>query len=118
MKALFVVLFFLMTAFAAAAADGPCVVEGRGHFQIRTGTGGLFGIFGHDHLIEAKRIEGCAAVDAADLKRSSIKLTFTTADIRVTDPGESEGDRAKVQEDQRVAVPRIHFRLKSGAMGT
>jgi polyisoprenoid-binding protein YceI len=95
----------LMTVFAAA--DGPCVVPGRGHFQITTGTSGLFGAFAHEHLIEAEKIEGCANVDANDLARSSIKLTFTTASIRVKDPKENAGDRAKVQETMERDVLQV-----------
>jgi polyisoprenoid-binding protein YceI len=128
MKFRFVVVWILITAASAAAADGPCIVPGRGHFQIRTGTSGLFGVFGHDHLIEAQKIEGCAVVDGADPRRSSIKLTFTAADIRVTDPKESASERAKVQEtmDKDVLAvtdhPRILFEStaieRSGAADT
>jgi polyisoprenoid-binding protein YceI len=89
---------WLLLMTTALAADGPCVVSGRGHFQIQTGTSGLFGAFAHEHQIEAEKIEGCAVVDSNDLTRSSIKLTFTTANIKVKDPKESPGDRAKVQE--------------------
>src|SRR5437867_288644 len=97
MKTGLVILLCLIATSSGFAAAGPCVVPGRGHFQIYTGTSGLFGAFAHDHLIEAKKIEGCAAIDAKDLTHSSIKLIFTTADIRVLDPKEIK-DRAKVQE--------------------
>src|SRR5262245_33769778 len=92
-----VILFTLSLSTAAAAADGPCVIPGRGHFYIHVGAGGLFGAFAHDHLIEAQRIEGCAVIDPNDLTHSSIKLTFSTADMRGHDPKESAKDRAKVQ---------------------
>jgi polyisoprenoid-binding protein YceI len=95
-----VVIFLLPTA--ASAAHGPCIVPGRGHFYIRTGTAGLFGAFAHDHQIEAKNISGCA-----DLVHSSIKLVFTTADIKVMDPKESESTRAKIQATMEREVLRI-----------
>jgi polyisoprenoid-binding protein YceI len=102
MKAVMAVLIALAVvgsiAGSAAGTEKACVVEGRGHFHIRTDAGGLFGAFAHEHLIEAQKIEGCAAIDSSDLMRSSIKLTFKTANIRVMDPKESESTRSKVQE--------------------
>ena len=79
------------------AADGPCVIAGRGHFYIHTGTAGLFGAFAHDHLIEAQKVEGCAMVDSKETANSSIKLVFPTASLRVNDPKESVGNKAKIQ---------------------
>jgi polyisoprenoid-binding protein YceI len=107
MKALLPILFILAVAGNAIGAEGPCVVSGGGHFYIHTGTAGLFGAFAHEHLIEAKRVEGCAAIDLKDLTHSSIKLTFTTADIQVLDPKESVKDRAEVQETMRTEVLRV-----------
>src|SRR5439155_9280486 len=97
------------------AQNGPCVVPGRGHFQIHVGTSGLFGGFAHDHLIEAQKFEGCAAIDSKDLTHSSIKLNFVTAAVRVIDPKESAQDRMKVQKTMETEVlsisdhPRIMF---------
>lgn len=107
MKTSVIVLFALILAVNAFGADGPCIVEGRGHFQIRTGTGGLFGAFAHDHLIEVQKITGCATLNPADLTRSSIKLVFTTASLRVLDPKESATDRAKIQKNMEMDVLRI-----------
>jgi len=107
MKVLLPILFSLASSAVAVAADGPCIVPGRGHFYIHTGTGGLFGAFAHEHLIEAQKMEGCASIESGNLTRSSIKLTFTTADIRVLDPKESASDRAKVQSTMETEVLRI-----------
>jgi polyisoprenoid-binding protein YceI len=101
------IILFALFASTAFAADGPCVVEGRGHFQIRTGTGGLFGAFAHDHLIEVRKIDGCATLNPTDLTRSSIKLVFTTAGLHVLDPKESPTDRAKIQSNMETDVLRI-----------
>jgi polyisoprenoid-binding protein YceI len=106
-RAALTVLFGIAVMSFPAATEGPCVVPGRGHFHVRTGTGGLFGAFAHDHLIEAQGIEGCAQLDANDAARSSIKLTFRTADIRVMDPKESSSDRAKVQKTMEAEVLRV-----------
>src|SRR5262245_116285 len=107
MQKLPIILCALAVAGNAFGVDGPCVVDGRGHFQIHTGTGGLFGAFAHDHLIEAQKITGCATLDPADLTRSSIKLVFTTAGLRVLDPRESATDRAKIQTNMEMDVLRI-----------
>ena len=100
-------LFTLGLSTSARSAEGPCVIPGRGHFYMHVGAGGLFGAFAHDHLIEAQKIEGCAVIDSNDLTHSSIKLTFSTADIRVLDPKESAKDRAKVQTTMETEVLRV-----------
>ena len=110
-----IVLFCLGIATSAFGANGPCVVQDRGHFQIHTKTSGLFGAFGDEHLIQAKRIEGCAVVDPTDVTRSSIKLSFATEAIRVIDPKQDSKDRAKIQKTMETEVlgiqqyPQITF---------
>src|SRR2546425_1146197 len=89
------------------AAEGPCVIPGRGHFQVHVGTGGLFGAFAHNHLIQSERITGCAMLDQKDLTRSSIKVEFPASAIRVVDPKESAKDRAEVQKTMETEVLRI-----------
>ena len=88
-------------------AAGPCVIPGRGHFQIHVGTGGLFGAFAHEHLIQAETITGCAAVESSDLTRSSIRLEFPAAAVRVIDPKASVKDRAEVQKTMETDVLRV-----------
>ena len=105
MKHLCLALLFVFIATADAAAQGSCVVPGRSHFQIHVGTGGLFGSFAHDHLIEAQNIDGCATIDTTNLAHSSVKLTFS--DLRVLDPKESAKDRAEVQRTMDTEVLRI-----------
>ena len=117
-------LFVFAMAGKSYAAEGPCVMPNRGHFQIHTGTSGLFGAFAHDHLIEAKSVEGCATIDSQNPAKSSIKLTFTTANIKVVDPKESPEDRAKVQKTMETDVlrvsefPRITFESSAVEKGT
>jgi len=103
----FLLLAGLLIATGGFAADGPCVVSGRGHFQVHVGTAGLFGSFAHNHLIEAEKISGCAAIDSQDPGRSSVKLEFETNGLRVIDPKESEKDRAEVQKNMENEVLRI-----------
>ena len=102
---LLLLVFFLATI-SADAADRACVVPGRGHFRINVGSAGLFGAFGHDHLVEATKIEGCATVDEKDLAHSSIALNFPTAEIRVLDPKEPK-DRPEVQKTMETEVLEV-----------
>jgi polyisoprenoid-binding protein YceI len=100
-------IIFVLTTISASAADRACVVPERGHFRINVGTGGLFGAFAHDHLIEATKIEGCAQIDTKDLAHSSIALTFPASAIRVLDPKEDAKDRAEVQKTMETEVLAI-----------
>jgi polyisoprenoid-binding protein YceI len=120
-------LFLIAALFAGQAVqaqNGPCVIAGRGYFRIHVGTGGLFGAFAHDHLIEAGKVEGCAALDANNLTRSSIKLSFPASSVRVVDPNESEKDRAAVQQNMENDVlmiskyPRVVFESTSIELGS
>ena len=101
-------LISLGTVFSGAlAAETACIVPGRGFFRVHAGAGGLFGAFAHDHLIEAGKIEGCADVDLQNLAQSSVKLSFSAAELRVVDPKESAEDRAKVQKTMEAEVLRV-----------
>src|SRR5215468_217831 len=107
MKLTLLILTQLLVASNAFASSGACVLPGRGHFQIHVGTAGLFGAFAHNHLIEAEKISGCAAMDPRDPTHSSIKLDFPASNIRVMDPKDSEKDRAEVQKTMETEVLRI-----------
>src|SRR5436853_3250669 len=74
MKRLILVLLIILTADNSPSAEGPCMIPGRGYFRIHVGTGGMFGAFAHDHLIEAQKMEGCATIDPGGFAHSSIKL--------------------------------------------
>jgi len=89
------------------ATEQHCIVPGQGHFRIHVGTGGLFGSLGHEHSIDAQKVAGCATIDSNDVAHSSVKLEFSTADIRVIDPGESEKARAEVQKTMETQVLRV-----------
>jgi len=104
LSAIFVSLLFAGPLYRQS---GPCVVPGRGFFRIHVGSGGLFGAFAHNHLIEAQKTEGCAAIDSKYLTHSSIKLVFPTASVRVIDPDESAKDRASVQQTMETEVLRV-----------
>jgi polyisoprenoid-binding protein YceI len=123
MNRFILIIAALFAVQAVQAQNGLCVIPGRGYFRVHVGTGGLFGAFAHDHLIEAQKVEGCAVMDAKDLTHSSIKLTFPAAGVRVMDPNESEKDRATVQQNMENDVlmvskfPRIVFESTSVELG-
>jgi polyisoprenoid-binding protein YceI len=104
---LFIALACLTLYGTVASAEKACLVPGRGQFSIFANAGGLFGPFAHDHTIAAQKIEGCATIDPQNLSRSSVKLTFSTANVRVLDPKESADDRAKVQKTMETEVLQI-----------
>src|SRR5262249_25963542 len=91
-------LLTLAISISLRAQSGPCVVPGRGHFQVHVGTAGLFGVFAHDHLIESQKTEGCVKLDAKDIANSSVRLVFAASGMKVLDPSESAKDRATVQQ--------------------
>jgi len=107
MKRILFTLACLLTPVSFTAQSGPCVIPGRSHFQIKVGTGGLFGAFGHDHVIEAQKIEGCVKLDPKNPTMSSLKLTFQASGIRVLDPSDSAKDRASVQQTMETEVLRV-----------
>ena len=107
MKRILLILAVMLIATMVFGADGPCVIPGRGHFQIHVGAAGLFGAFAHNHLIESEKITGCATIDSKDVTHSSIKLEFPGAGIRVMDPDEKPADRAEVQKNMETEVLRI-----------
>ena len=57
MKRVLFILANMLASTCIIAADGPCVIPGRGYFQIHVGTAGLFWTFAHNHLIEAERLK-------------------------------------------------------------
>jgi polyisoprenoid-binding protein YceI len=108
MKRMLFIFACLLAPISFHAQGSPCVIPGRGHLQIHVGTGGIFGGFAHDHLIEAQKIEGCIRLDSKDPTLSSVKLTLASSGIRVLDPSESAKDRAAVQHTMESEVLQIN----------
>lgn len=64
---------------------------------VQVGKGGLFSFAGHDHEIVAPASEGQVALDRADIARSSVRLVFDAAALKVTGKGEPAEDVPEVQ---------------------
>src|SRR5262245_36639007 len=109
-KLLFILSLYV-AAFPAGAVAEPfenvCLLPGRASFRVYVDSGGIFGVFVHDHVIEATKMEGCASVDLQSPAQSSVNLKFATAELRVLDPKESQEDREKVQKTMETEVLRV-----------
>ena len=79
------------------------------------GSGGVFSAFGHDYLIEATEIKGCATIDSENIENSSVNLTFASAGVKVLDPKHRK-DIPEVQKEMETNVlavsefPTIQFK--------
>jgi polyisoprenoid-binding protein YceI len=79
--------------------------QSREDFQIQPGTsvtvrvdkGGVFSFAGHEHEVIAPAIEAQIALDRVDLTRSSVRLVFDAAAMKVTGKGEPAADVPEVQ---------------------
>jgi polyisoprenoid-binding protein YceI len=96
-----------LIASALAEPENVCLIPGRASFRVYVDSGGIFGVFAHDHVIEAAKVEGCASVDLQNPAQSSVSLKFAAAELRVLDPKESPEDREKVQKTMETEVLRV-----------
>lgn len=99
-------LLVALHAWAQGREEERCIVAGESVFTILVGRSGLFGLFGHDHVIEAQDIDGCAVIDPAGVG-STVTLRFPAAGLRVVDPDASAEDRDEVQEKMEDDVLEI-----------
>lgn len=100
-----------------AAATTYTVVESKSSVRIHVGKSGAFSFAGHKHEVQAP-VSGAVIADSANLKASSVTLTFATAKMRVVAEGEPQGDAPKVEEAMHgpkvLDVPRFpEIRFKS-----
>ena len=90
----------------ALAQQEACVVDGESSFRIFVGKSGLFRVFGHDHVIEARQIDACARIDPSG-RGGSVTLRIPTEGLEVVDPGASDQDRADVRKTMQEEVLEI-----------
>ena len=83
---------------AGAAARAFAIDPLRSRVVVHVGKGGLFKFAGHEHEVVAPLREGEVVADASDLTRSSVRLAFDAAALRLEGEGETPGDVAKIQE--------------------
>lgn len=91
------------------------VVAEKSRMTVHVGTAGLFKMFGHEHQIEVRRIEGRVDWDAEAPASSRFVLEIDASSLTVADEELSEKDRAQVQSDMETKAlalsenPRIVF---------
>lgn len=83
---------------AALVLAGTYAVDpARCSVAIHVGRSGLFKFAGHAHEVVAGHCDGEVVAVPEDLGRSSVRLSFDAASLRVSEKGEPEGDAQKVQ---------------------
>ena len=98
-KALAVAL--VLTGPLSLVAAGPrtfTVEPDRSRAMIAVGKSGAFSFAGHTHEVEAPLTSGTVRLDPDTASRSTVRLEFSAAKLRVTGKGESPDDVPKVQE--------------------
>jgi len=94
----FALAFLVMLSTAAAAEARSYEVDpSRSEFTVLVLRSGLFKFAGHMHEIAAPLTSGEVLADADHLERSSVRLVFDAAALRVTGRGEPAEDVPKVQ---------------------
>jgi len=89
----------------------------RSRVVVHVGKAGLFRFAGHEHDVVAPLREGEIVADTSDLARSSVRLDFDAAALRVEAGDEPPADTPKVQQTMTgtgvldaARFPRIIFR--------
>jgi polyisoprenoid-binding protein YceI len=80
------------------AGEAYLVDPAASEVLVQVGKAGLFKFAGHTHEVAAPIAEGRIEADAVDLSRSSVRLVFQAAALRVIGRGEPPEDVPKVQE--------------------
>jgi polyisoprenoid-binding protein YceI len=97
-RVLALVLLQSVGASAAPSAHQYKIDVAASRMVIHVGKTGLFRFAGHEHEIVAPVRSGTATVDADHIERSSVEMTFSAAQLRVTGRGEPPKDVPKVQQ--------------------
>jgi polyisoprenoid-binding protein YceI len=91
------VVLSLTPALVAGAPAHYAVVSDSSALTVHVGRAGLLKFAGHEHEVVTSAIEGEIVADSGDLARSSVRLRFAAAGLRVSGKGEPEKDLPKVQ---------------------
>jgi polyisoprenoid-binding protein YceI len=69
----------------------------RSSVVINVGKSGLMSFAGHEHVVRTSQVEGEVLAVAEDLARSTVRLSFAAAALKVQEQGEPAGDAPKVE---------------------
>lgn len=112
------ILAVFITVFVqiAAAQSAPIDVA-RSTLTVSVEKAGFFSAFGHNHTIAAPIRSG-----AIDLEKRTVELTFAARDMKVTDEGVKDSERAEIERTMKSEkvldverFPEIHFHSTSVA---
>lgn len=81
------------------------VDPGQGMFRVETARGGLFGVFAHDHLVEASRYAGEIRFDPDAPERASVWVEVPAEALTVRDPGVKRDVLRKIESTMK--SPRV-----------
>jgi len=116
-------LFRLGSAPASPASPAEYAIDPfRSRIEVKTGSSGIFGVFGHDHRLMVQRLSGTVTVDAGDLSHSTVDLEIDAGSLAVVDD-ESQEDRPEIEKEMNERVlesarfPRITFRGGVAGLG-
>ncbi len=91
----------------------------QSHFLVKTGSGGVFGAFGHKHTIAIQNFSGTLQFDPTHLETSSLEMNIKADQLEVI-PGKKDAkDKPKIEQEMREKVletsqyPEIHFKSTS-----
>ncbi|MHC4831273.1 MAG: YceI family protein [Planctomycetota bacterium] len=99
----------LVSAAVGVRADEQsyAVVPEQSHFQIKTGTGGVFGGLAHEHVVVAREFVGTIIYDPADPSKSSVTITVQTEKLEIADKDVSDSDRKKITKSMKETVLEV-----------
>ncbi len=72
--------------------------------HVLTGSSGLFGFVGHEHVIAVPRFTGDVEIDSTDVTRFSFAIVAPADSLRVADQDEDSGTRRKIEGDMKAEV--------------
>jgi polyisoprenoid-binding protein YceI len=91
----------------------------QGEFLVKTGSGGVFGAFGHKHTISIRNFSGTLQFDPAHLENSSLEMNIQADQLEVVPSKKDDKDKPKIEKEMRENVlevaeyPEIHFKSTS-----
>ena len=110
----------MLRAQAQASDSAVYRVMPSSRFEVRTGTAGLLGFAGHNHVVRAQAFEGSVVYYPADQAASRVELTVPAESLEVQTPADTAEIR-QVTEAMRTEVlhvtqyPLIRFAARGSA---
>ena len=91
-------ILLLGAALGEGAEQTFAVDVAQSRMTVSVEKSGMFSFAGHEHEVLATAIEGTVVADTAEVARSSVRLRFASAGLKVSGKGEPPEDVPKVQD--------------------